>query len=157
MSESIAEGSAGGGAGSGAAVSLLAGSTGPAAAAGRTIAINEATAMTSHRCRSRGRVQDVRLRPMDGEYTGSRWGRRLRARGTAEVLDDQRHDREARCGAGVARAVQARSQRCVMPEAGFYEWQFQPDGTKQPYYIQPAGDNEVLDCRVLGPLQNGVR
>jgi putative SOS response-associated peptidase YedK len=31
-----------------------------------------------------------------------------------------------------------------MPAAGFYEWQVQPDGTKQPYYIQPAGDGEVF-------------
>jgi putative SOS response-associated peptidase YedK len=42
-----------------------------------------------------------------------------------------------------------RSQRCVMPAAGFYEWQVQPDGTKQPYYIQPAGDGEVFSIAAL--------
>jgi putative SOS response-associated peptidase YedK len=42
-----------------------------------------------------------------------------------------------------------RSQRCVMPAAGFYEGQVQPDGTKQPYYIQPAGDDEVFSIAAL--------
>jgi putative SOS response-associated peptidase YedK len=36
-----------------------------------------------------------------------------------------------------------------MPAAGFYEWQVQPDGTKQPYYIQPAGDDEVFSIAAL--------
>ena len=35
-----------------------------------------------------------------------------------------------------------------MPAAGFYEWQVQPDGTKQPY-IQPAGDGEVFSIAAL--------
>jgi SOS response associated peptidase (SRAP) len=38
---------------------------------------------------------------------------------------------------------------CVMPAAGFYEWQVQPDGTKQPYFIQPAGDGEVFSIAAL--------
>ena len=42
-----------------------------------------------------------------------------------------------------------RSQRCVMPAAGFYEWPVQPDGTKQPYCIQPAGDDEVFSIAAL--------
>jgi putative SOS response-associated peptidase YedK len=42
-----------------------------------------------------------------------------------------------------------RGQRCVMPAAGFYEWQVQPDGTKQPYYIRPADDNEVFSIAAL--------
>jgi putative SOS response-associated peptidase YedK len=33
---------------------------------------------------------------------------------------------------------------CVMAAAGFYEWQVQPDGTKQPYYVQPGADSDVL-------------
>jgi putative SOS response-associated peptidase YedK len=33
----------------------------------------------------------------------------------------------------------SRGQRCIVPCAGFYEWQVQPDGrTKQPFYIKPA-------------------
>lgn len=35
-----------------------------------------------------------------------------------------------------------RGQRCIMPMAGFYEWQVQEDTSKQPYYIQPSGDGE---------------
>lgn len=31
-----------------------------------------------------------------------------------------------------------RGQRCVMPCAGFYEWQVQDSGRKQPFYIKPA-------------------
>jgi putative SOS response-associated peptidase YedK len=42
-----------------------------------------------------------------------------------------------------------RGQRCVMPAGGFYEWQVQPNGTKQPYYIQPAGDDEVFSIAAL--------
>jgi putative SOS response-associated peptidase YedK len=34
-----------------------------------------------------------------------------------------------------------RGQRCIMPCAGFYEWQLQPDGkNRQPYYIKPVDD-----------------
>src|SRR4030095_10163225 len=43
----------------------------------------------------------------------------------------------------------ARGQRCVMPAAGFYEWQVQPDGTKKPYYIWPADDNELFPIAAL--------
>ena len=50
--------------------------------------------------------------------------------------------------AGVARAVELQS-RCVMPAAAFNEWQVQPGGMKQPYYIQPAGDDEVLSIAAL--------
>ncbi len=31
-----------------------------------------------------------------------------------------------------------RAQRCVLPAAAFYEWQLQPGGAKQPYYIHAA-------------------
>jgi putative SOS response-associated peptidase YedK len=37
-----------------------------------------------------------------------------------------------------------RGQRCVFPVAGFYEWHVEADGTKQPWYIRPAGDNELF-------------
>lgn len=39
-----------------------------------------------------------------------------------------------------------RGQRCIMPCAGFYEWQLRPDGKrKQPYYIKPVeGDTFAL-------------
>jgi putative SOS response-associated peptidase YedK len=40
-------------------------------------------------------------------------------------------------------------QARVMPAADFYEWQVQPDGTKQPYYIRPAGDDEVFSIAAL--------
>jgi putative SOS response-associated peptidase YedK len=43
----------------------------------------------------------------------------------------------------------SRSQRCVMPAAGFYEWQVQPDGTKQPFYVQPSGDDDVFSIAAL--------
>ncbi|MGH8177297.1 MAG: SOS response-associated peptidase [Steroidobacter sp.] len=33
-----------------------------------------------------------------------------------------------------------RGQRCIMPCAGFYEWQVREGGTKQPFYIKPAND-----------------
>lgn len=39
----------------------------------------------------------------------------------------------------------SRGQRCIFPAAGFYEWQVLEDGkTKQPYYIRPAGDDELF-------------
>jgi putative SOS response-associated peptidase YedK len=44
-----------------------------------------------------------------------------------------------------------------MPAAGFYEWQVQADGTKQPYYIQPAGDGEVFSIAALWDWKLGVR
>ena len=28
-----------------------------------------------------------------------------------------------------------RGQRCIVPVIGFYEWQVQPDGKKQPYFV----------------------
>lgn len=34
-----------------------------------------------------------------------------------------------------------RGQRCVMPCAGFYEWQLRPDGkSRQPFYIKPVDE-----------------
>jgi len=33
-----------------------------------------------------------------------------------------------------------RQRRCLIPADGFYEWQKQPRGTKQPYFITAAGD-----------------
>ena len=44
-----------------------------------------------------------------------------------------------------------------LPAAGFYEWQVQPDGTKQPYYIQPAGDGEVFSIAACGTVQGQSR
>ncbi len=35
-----------------------------------------------------------------------------------------------------------RGQRCIIPAAGFYEWQLRPDGkTKQPYFIKPVDES----------------
>ncbi|MGH8142555.1 MAG: SOS response-associated peptidase [Steroidobacteraceae bacterium] len=59
-----------------------------------------------------------------------------------------------------------RSQRCILPAAGFYEWHVMPDGTKKPYYItcadQPvfgfaglwdtstaADGTETLSCTII--------
>lgn len=36
------------------------------------------------------------------------------------------------------RGAWERGQRCIMPCAGFYEWQVQAGGRKQPFYIKPA-------------------
>jgi putative SOS response-associated peptidase YedK len=36
------------------------------------------------------------------------------------------------------RGAWERGQRCIMPCAGFYEWQVLDGGRKQPYYIKPA-------------------
>jgi len=32
-----------------------------------------------------------------------------------------------------------RAQRCIVPANGFYEWQQQPDGTKQPWFVHLTG------------------
>jgi putative SOS response-associated peptidase YedK len=37
-----------------------------------------------------------------------------------------------------------RGQRCVFPAAGFYEWHVETDGSKEPWYIRPAGDDELF-------------
>jgi len=37
-----------------------------------------------------------------------------------------------------------RGQRCIFPVQGFYEWQVQADGSKEPWYIRPAGDDELF-------------
>ena len=31
-----------------------------------------------------------------------------------------------------------RVSRCIVPASGYYEWQLQPDGSKQPYFIAMA-------------------
>jgi len=36
-----------------------------------------------------------------------------------------------------------RGQRCILPAAGFYEWQLAPDGTKIPWFIRTA-DQEIF-------------
>lgn len=32
-----------------------------------------------------------------------------------------------------------RQGRCLVPASGFYEWQKEPDGAKQPFYLRPRG------------------
>jgi putative SOS response-associated peptidase YedK len=36
-----------------------------------------------------------------------------------------------------------RGQRCILPAAGFYEWQLAPDGSKIPWFIR-AADQEIF-------------
>ena len=38
----------------------------------------------------------------------------------------------------------ARSRRCLIPSAGFYEWRRYEDGTKQPYLITRADDSLLV-------------
>ncbi len=35
-------------------------------------------------------------------------------------------------------------RRCLVPMTGFYEWQKQADGRKQPQYIHPTGDRKLF-------------
>jgi putative SOS response-associated peptidase YedK len=46
-----------------------------------------------------------------------------------------------------------RARRCVVPIAGYYEWQT-TDGSKQPYWIHPAGNDPAL---LLAGLWTSVR
>lgn len=34
--------------------------------------------------------------------------------------------------------------RVVVPASGFYEWKKSPDGSKQPYYISPADEGQMM-------------
>lgn len=36
-----------------------------------------------------------------------------------------------------------RRRRCLIPASGFFEWKKLPSGTKQPYFIHPAGDEPI--------------
>src|SRR3982750_1916549 len=38
-----------------------------------------------------------------------------------------------------AETAAGRKRRCLVPASGFYEWQ-QERGHKQPYYVQPVGE-----------------
>jgi len=48
-----------------------------------------------------------------------------------------------------------RRYRCLVPASGFYEWQ-SVAGRKQPYYIQPAGD-ELFGLAGITELWNDLR
>lgn len=37
-----------------------------------------------------------------------------------------------------------RSARCIVPVSGYYEWQVQGDGSKQPFYIHRADEKPLL-------------
>jgi putative SOS response-associated peptidase YedK len=41
-----------------------------------------------------------------------------------------------------------RGQRCIVPAAGFYEWQLLPDAPKQPWFIELA-DKEIMPFAAL--------
>jgi len=42
-----------------------------------------------------------------------------------------------------------RGQRCIMPCVGFYEWQVNADGSKTPYFIEPAEPNSTFAFAAL--------
>jgi putative SOS response-associated peptidase YedK len=81
------------------------------------------------------------IRVVDGESEGLllRWGLvPFFAKGIAPKYSTINARVETVETAASYRGPWKRGQRCILPAAGFYEWQVLPDGSKQPYYITVA-------------------
>jgi putative SOS response-associated peptidase YedK len=79
------------------------------------------------------------------ELLPMRWGLvPFRAKGIAPEYSTINARAETIETAASYRGHWKRGQRCVFPVPGFYEWHVKTDGTKQPWYIRPAGDDELF-------------
>lgn len=86
------------------------------------------------------------IRMADGESEGLllRWGLvPFFAKGVAPKYSTINARVETVETAASYRSPWKRGQRCILPAAGFYEWQVLPDGKKQPYYIMVA-DQDIF-------------
>lgn len=86
------------------------------------------------------------IRTADGESEGLmlRWGLvPFFAKGIAPKYSTINARVETVETAASYRSPWKRGQRCILPAAGFYEWQVLPDGKKQPYYITVA-DQDIF-------------
>jgi len=96
-------------------------------------------------------VPIVRLNK-EGERTGSRmhWGLiPYWAKGIPPKFSTINATIEKLTEAASWRGPWTRGQRCIMPAAGFYEWQLLPDGkSKQPYYIT-LNDQDIFGFAAL--------
>lgn len=89
-------------------------------------------------------VPIVRLAGGEWEGTMMRWGLiPFWAHGTAPKYSTINATIERFETAPAFRGPWSRGQRCIVPAAGFYEWQVGADGSKQPFLIQIA-DQEVF-------------
>lgn len=91
------------------------------------------------------RVPVVRMRGGEREALQMRWGLiPYFARGVPPRYSTINARVENLTSGACWRTPWRRAQRCVLPAAGFYEWQLQPDGrAKRPYYIHPTDQGVV--------------
>lgn len=79
------------------------------------------------------------------EVTGMRWGLiPFSAHGQPTAYSTINATIESLETAPTWRGPWRRSQRCVMPCVGFYEWHVNLDGSKQPYFIRPTEDGATF-------------